>query len=462
MGVAAFHETLAEVLRVAGNCELAGVVLTHAHADHMGGVPRLARERPGLPVWKLEPPEGLQTNCLGSWEDDLGPKDIWEGSFTPLRDGEVLRTEGASLRVLHTPGHANDHVCLLLEEEWALFTGDHILGVGTVVVKDLNLYLASLKRLDEAGPRRIYPGHGPMLDGDVARERPKEYIGHRLARVESICRQLADPPCTADGKRAAAWTARAISKLIYGDRFPKDELLQEAACLNTLRALEKLERDGRARCEGARDHTGLWLHEDMPQPAPEDLHKASQQLAEEQTKLKARRAEEMEGCRQIFRFFDADGDGLWSLQEARAFWEALQLTFMNAFLDKYWHGLAERLYSDPAHGIRADTFYRYALAGEKAQLPKLADILAVVEERRKREPQLWVVVGGGDKGGIVVRKDFDLASAERPRLATGAKVQELERRGDRLKFLRVEGGGPDVGWVSIRMKDKELLRRLER
>ena len=60
-----------------------------------------------------------------------------------LQDGDIIRVKGATLRAVHTPGHALDHLCFWLEEEKALFTGDHILGTGTVIVDDLEAYLSS-------------------------------------------------------------------------------------------------------------------------------------------------------------------------------------------------------------------------------------------------------------------------------------------------------------------------------
>ncbi|CAE8638575.1 unnamed protein product, partial [Polarella glacialis] len=70
----------------------------------------------------------------------------------------------------------------------------------------------------------------------------------------------------------------------------------------------------------------------------------------------------------------------------------------------------------------------------------------------------WKVVGGADKGGIVVRAGRALTSAQLPeRLATGAVVQELQLEGERLKYSRLSGDGPQMGWVSLRLKDKELL-----
>lgn len=72
--------------------------------------------------------------------------------------------------------------------------------------------------------------------------------------------------------------------------------------------------------------------------------------------------------------------------------------------------------------------------------------------------QLWEVVGGSEKGGIVVRTGRELTSAQTAeRLSTSAVVEELERHGDRLRFKRLTGTGPIEGWVSLRLKDKVLL-----
>eukprot|EP00408_Alexandrium_pacificum_P064715 CAMPEP_0171177742 /NCGR_PEP_ID=MMETSP0790-20130122/12396_1 /TAXON_ID=2925 /ORGANISM="Alexandrium catenella, Strain OF101" /LENGTH=553 /DNA_ID=CAMNT_0011642649 /DNA_START=104 /DNA_END=1763 /DNA_ORIENTATION=- len=81
----------------------------------------------------------------------------------------------------------------------------------------------------------------------------------------------------------------------------------------------------------------------------------------------------------------------------------------------------------------------------------------------EEEGPRWEVVGGGDKGGIMVREGRELNSpAEAERLSTGALVLELELAGDRLWFERLTGAGPDRGWVSTRLKEKALLERTER
>lgn len=70
----------------------------------------------------------------------------------------------------------------------------------------------------------------------------------------------------------------------------------------------------------------------------------------------------------------------------------------------------------------------------------------------------WEVVGGGDKGGILVRKGQELKSdAEADRLSTGAIVEELELIGERLHYKLLSGTGPAEGWVSTKLKDKDLL-----
>lgn len=71
---------------------------------------------------------------------------------------------------------------------------------------------------------------------------------------------------------------------------------------------------------------------------------------------------------------------------------------------------------------------------------------------------LWEVVGGADKGGIVVREGQDTSSAlKQTRLSTGASIRELQLEGERLRYERLTGSGPDTGWVSVRIPDKELV-----
>eukprot|EP00439_Symbiodinium_sp_Y106_P018952 s5455_g2.t1 len=77
-------------------------------------------------------------------------------------------------------------------------------------------------------------------------------------------------------------------------------------------------------------------------------------------------------------------------------------------------------------------------------------------------PKLWEVLGGADKGGIVVRQGRELTSAALPvRLATGSVLEELAASENRLHFRRLAGTGPDEGWVSIAVAGKRLVARAE-
>lgn len=74
---------------------------------------------------------------------------------------------------------------------------------------------------------------------------------------------------------------------------------------------------------------------------------------------------------------------------------------------------------------------------------------------------VWHVVGGGDKGGIIVRSGKDTKSAQLDkRLATGAIFEEVDRDEDRIKYQMVKGDGPDMGWVSTTFKSTVLVEPL--
>ena len=224
-GRAEYLPVLARALDEAGASGLEAIVLTHGHPDHIGGV-RSVRERFGrVPVYKF---------FHAAFDADF--RDL---EMLPLEDGARVRTEGATLRALHTPGHAPDHLCFWLEEERALFAGDNVLGVGTTVIPvtsgDLGEYLASLARLLAAAPRRIYPAHGPCIEDGVAKLR--EYIAHRQAREQQVLAELARGP------RAPLEIVRAMYKA-----YPP--ALHAAATQSVSAHLLKLEREGRARRDG--------------------------------------------------------------------------------------------------------------------------------------------------------------------------------------------------------------------
>ena len=187
---------LEAVLAAAGGA-IDGIVLTHSHHDHADGAGPLAERVGGVPV--VAPGEG----------ETVGP-------FTALA----------------TPGHAPDHVCLLLGR--TCFTGDTVLGRGSVFIApgegSLSAYLDSLRRLADLDIEVLCPGHGPYVRGPAAKL--EEYISHRLERERALVEALHAGARTEDQLLDAAWSD-----------VPPD--LRPAAAL-TLRAhLEKLAEEDR-------------------------------------------------------------------------------------------------------------------------------------------------------------------------------------------------------------------------
>src|SRR6202163_4621786 len=219
-GVPLYEELLPHALQeVSSSDELERVVCTHAHADHIGGIPRVRRRFGDLEVLKKP------------WQ----AKD--EAAGAPIRaieDKAIVTTEGVTLRAIYTPGHAPDHLCYYLEEEKALFTGDVVLGAGTTVIPDdtgdLGQYMDSLRRLLELDLETIYPAHGPVIRNPKAKIR--EYIAHRELRERQILAALADGPLD----------AMAIVKKIYVD---VPEYLHPAAANSVRSHLKKLAREAR-------------------------------------------------------------------------------------------------------------------------------------------------------------------------------------------------------------------------
>lgn len=221
------HRQAIEAAAAALDAAIAGVVVTHHHADHA--------EAAG---W------------AGAWGVDCHAFDpgLVPGEARALPDDASLRRAGVRLHAVHTPGHAGDHLCLRVDDTGAVLTGDHVLGRGTSVVAwpdgDMRAYLASLRRLGALDPPVLYPGHGPVVTdpaGTIA-----DYLAHRLQREQQVLDALA----------AGHTTVGAIVAHVYRD---VDPALHPAAARSVRAHLGKLEAEGRIRrlpgpdCEDAFD-----------------------------------------------------------------------------------------------------------------------------------------------------------------------------------------------------------------
>lgn len=196
---------LEAVLAALGGLPVGVVLVTHSHPDHLPLASRLA-ERTGARV----------------------------AAHPELADGDIVRAGKLSLEVVHTPGHAHDHLCFALREDGAVFTGDLVLGQGSTMVTypdgDMAAYLASLDRLAALSPRILFPGHWDPVREPAARI--AEYKAHRLDRERQILEEV----------RRGPGTAEELTRRVYGGEVG-EELLPAAEM--TLRAhLAKLVADG--------------------------------------------------------------------------------------------------------------------------------------------------------------------------------------------------------------------------
>jgi glyoxylase-like metal-dependent hydrolase (beta-lactamase superfamily II)/8-oxo-dGTP pyrophosphatase MutT (NUDIX family) len=168
------------------------IVCTHSHADHSPGAAPLQALCASKP-----PILGLPSAPTARPASHFVPDRV-------LQDGERLQLKDDrgtthTLRVIHTPGHAANHLCLVLEEDGLLFSGDHVLNGSTTVVDppdgNMSAYLDSLDKLDAACAqgdiRFILPAHGHVLgEARVAIAHLKAHRLKREAKIAAAMRQL--------------------------------------------------------------------------------------------------------------------------------------------------------------------------------------------------------------------------------------------------------------------------------
>ncbi len=206
------------------------VVVTHTHPDHSPATVAL-KARTGCRVYGQPAPAGPAQDQ--TFVPDEAPV-----------NGDVITTEAGTLKALHTPGHASNHLCYLLMEQELLFSGDHIMQGSTVVINppdgDMKAYLESLYDLLAEPVRYIAPAHGFLMG------RPEAVIDylitHRLAREHKVARVL---------KRLASAGLKELTAEAYDDVPPA---IHGVAARSALAHLLKLEADGRAAREGEAWH----------------------------------------------------------------------------------------------------------------------------------------------------------------------------------------------------------------
>lgn len=189
------------------------ILITHHHADHTAASAELHRIT-GAPVRALDP-----AHCHGG---------------SPLIGGELIEAAGVSIRVIATPGHTGDSICLHLPGNNSVLTGDTILGRGTTVIVggdgSLGDYLHSLDTLRGFGATTVLPGHGPTLPSIA--DACDELIAHRQMRLDEVRSALS--------KLGADATVQQVADVVYPDvdpavRFAAEQSVQ--AQLEYLRAL---------------------------------------------------------------------------------------------------------------------------------------------------------------------------------------------------------------------------------
>jgi glyoxylase-like metal-dependent hydrolase (beta-lactamase superfamily II) len=222
------------------------ILVTHCHSDH-SPLAAWLRDETGAPTIAFGPHGSVETDPDpdgdADVDDDVTLEESTDTEFDPdvrVSDGEVAAMgNGWTMRAVHTPGHTSNHMCYALEEEHALFTGDHVMGWSTSVVSppDGNMrdYIESLRKVMARDDASLWPTHG----APVTSPRPflAAFLEHRLEREAQVLAAV----------RSGSSDIESMVKMLYAD---VREELHKAAGRSVLSHLIKLVDEGTVSAEG--------------------------------------------------------------------------------------------------------------------------------------------------------------------------------------------------------------------
>ena len=183
--------------------KVVGIVATHCHADH-SPLAQWLKEETGAPTYAFGPHGDVITEDDDAEDDDTDDDDADKDAesntvrehvdteFVPdvyVSDGDTfIARDEWSLSGVFTPGHTSNHLCVALDVEQALFTGDHVMGWSTTVISppDGNMadYFSSLRKVHARSDTILWPTHGNPVHNP--QEFLAAYLEHRVEREADI------------------------------------------------------------------------------------------------------------------------------------------------------------------------------------------------------------------------------------------------------------------------------------